>query len=161
MRSDSFLGNTRYTNQILKLDQQYVESIVLNYSGDNFVSKCEKVLGTYYLKPEFTCELCGAGNKRKANRPASFYPTEVGYIYTCLNPQCIAHGGMHLNQFLLHRNPEVASKYQLDRFVHKLSGRGFNCPDPPKNIRKEYYQRIERETKERNQMEYKKRNGLS
>ena len=156
MRSDSFLGNTRYTNQILRLDQQYVESIVLNYSGDNFAGKSQKVLGTYYFKPEFTCELCGAGNKKRANRPASFFPTEVGYLYTCR----ACEPSLTLYQFLLKRNAEVAAKYQLDRFVHKLTGQGFNCPHPPKNIRKEYYQRIEREQKERNQLEYKKRNGL-
>ena len=156
MRNDRFLGNTRYTNQILKLDQAYVHSLCLNYYGDTYVERVHRVLATPYVKPEFVCDLCGAGNAKRGNRPAVFMPTAVGYVYTCLacNP------GLTLYQYLKEKNPQIALNYQMDRWVKKLSGSGFNCPDPPKNIRKEYYQRIERELKEKNKLEYQRKNGL-
>ena len=49
----------------------------------------------------------------------------------------------------------------MDRWINKLTGHGFNCPDPPKNIKREYYQQKERELKEKNQQEYKRRHGLN
>jgi hypothetical protein len=156
MRRDSYLGNPRYTNLILTLDQQYVRSLSQSLFGDTKVDKAHFVHRSCYFKPEFSCCLCGAGNKRRGNRPAAFFPTEVGYIYTCLacNPS------LTLYQFLRDQQPAVASDYQKDRWINKLTGRGFNCPDPPKNIRKEHYQQIEREIKEKNQLEYKRKHGL-
>ena len=154
--NDRFLGNTRYTNQILKLDQAYVHSLCLNYFGDSYVERVQRVLSTPYVKPEFVCDLCGAGNPKRGNRPAAFFPTQVGYIYTCLK----CNPGITLFQYISKKNPQVAENYQMDRWVKKLSGSGFNCPDPPKNIKREYYQRIERELKEKNKLEYQQRNHL-
>lgn len=157
MRRNGYLGNTQFTREILKCDSAYVESIAQNYFGDNLVMKAEKVLESYYPKPEFSCDLCGAGNKKKHNRPACFYPTEVGYVYSC----CNCRPSLTLYQYLLQKNPEVAKNYQFDRWVKKLAGQGFNCPQPPKNARREYYQRIEEEQKEKNRIAYLKRNGES
>lgn len=155
--NDRFLGNTRYTNQILKLDQAYVHSLCLNYYGDTYVERVHRVLNTPYVKPEFVCDLCGAGNHKRGNRPAAFIPTQVGYVFTCLN--CTSPA-ISLYQYISKRNPEVSLKYQSDRWVKKLSGSGFNCPDPPKHFRKEYYQRIEKEQKEKNRLEYQRKHGL-
>jgi len=152
----NFLGNPEYTHQILTLDQSYVRSICLNYFGDSFIEKVHRVLDIPYVKPEFVCSLCKSGNNRKGHRPASFYPHSGGYLYTCL----VCEPSLPLYQYLRQENPEVADKYQKDRWLKKLTGGGFNCPRPPRNIRKEHYQRIEREQKERNQMEYKKKYGL-
>ena len=143
--------NTKHTNLILKLDYAYVDKLLLNYSGDNFtISKGEFVCGEFHPKPEFTCEFCGKGRKKNKYTPACFFPTEVGYIYKCSNCQT-SH---HLYQFLKIRNPEVALKYQVERWHRNLTGSSYNCPEPPKNIKREYYQRKERELKERNKREY-------
>ena len=73
MQNDRFLGNTRYTNQILKLDQAYVHSLCLNYYGDSYVERVHRVLSTPYVKPEFECDLCGAGNhKREIDQQHSY-----------------------------------------------------------------------------------------
>lgn len=164
MRNDSFLGNTRYTNQILKLDQAYVHSLCLNYYGDTYVERVHRVLSTPYVKPEFVCDLCGAGNAKRGNRPAAFIPTKMGYVFTCL--KCTSPS-ITLYQYLRNRNPEIADNYRFDRWVKKfaksgvaLTGPGFNCPDPAKNIKGEYYQRIEKEQKEKNRLEYQRKNGL-
>ena len=156
MRRDGFIGNTRYTNQILKLDTEYVESISQNYFGDNLKINAEKVLNSYYPKPEFTCPLCRAGNKKRHNRPACFYPTQSGYVYACRN----CEPNLTLYQFLEQINPSVAKNYQFDRWVNKLTGKGFNAPDPPKNAKREYYQRIEAEQKEKNKLAYERRQGI-
>jgi hypothetical protein len=157
MMNDRFLGNTRYTNQILKLDQAYVHSLCLNYYGDSYVERVHRVLSTPYVKPEFECDLCFAGNHKRGKRPAAFIPTKVGYVFTCLN--CTSPG-ISLYQYLQNRNQEIADNYRFDRWVKKLSGSGFNCPDPPKNIKREYYQRIEEELKEKNKLEYQRKNDL-
>ena len=156
MRRDSFLGNTRYSKMILSLDQQYVRSLTQSLFGDTKVDKAHFVNQSCYIKPEFSCCLCGAGNPKKGNRPAAFYPTSGGYYYTCLacNPS------ITLYQFLRDQQPEIAKKYQMDRWINKLTGYGFNCPEPPKNIKREYYQQKERELKEKNQLDYKRRHGL-
>ena len=153
-------GNTRYTSSILKLDTVYVESICSNYFGDNLVSnKAEKILSSYYPKPEFTCPLCNAGNKKRHNRPATLIPTEVGYLFKCLS--CMKDtGAISLFNLLLHINPDVAKNYQFDRWLKKLTGKGFNAPDPPKNAKREYYQRIEAEQKEKNKLAYERKNGI-
>lgn len=157
MRIDGFIGNSRFANQILKCDAAYVESIAKNYFGENLQIKAEKVLNSWYPKPEFTCDLCGAGNKRKSNRPACFYPTPSGYIYTCMN----CNPCMTLNQFLRHLNPSVAEDHSFDRWVNgKLTGRGFNAPEPPKNRKKEHYQNLEQQLKEKNKREYQRKHGL-
>ena len=155
--NDRFLGNTRYTNQILKLDQAYVHSLCLNYYGDTYVERVHRVLNTPYVKPEFVCDLCGAGNHKRGNRPAAFIPTQVGYVFTCLN--CTSPA-ISLYQYISKRNPEVALKYQSDRWEKKLSGSGFNCPNPPKGFIREYYKRIEKEQKEKNRLEYQRKHGL-
>ena len=48
MRIDGFIGNSRFTNQILKCDAAYVESIAKNYFGENLQIKAEKVLNSWY-----------------------------------------------------------------------------------------------------------------
>jgi len=102
MRRDSYLGNPRYTNLILTLDQQYVRSLSQSLFGDTKVDKAHFVHRSCYFKPEFSCCLCGAGNKRRGNRPAAFFPTEVGYIYTCLacNPSLNLLGEVSIAQIL-------------------------------------------------------------
>ena len=156
MRRDAYLGNTRYSKMILTLDQQYVRSLTQSLFGNTCVEKGHFVNQTYFYKPEFSCCLCGAGNPKKGNRPASFYPTEVGYLYTCLS----CNPSLTLYKFLRDQQPEIAKNYQMDRWINKLTGKGFNCPDPPKNIKREYYQQKERELKEKNQLDYKRRHGL-
>lgn len=157
MRSSNYLGNTQFTSQVLRLDTAYVESISQNYFGENLVVKAHKVLNSYYPKPEFTCPLCGSGNKKRGNRPGCFFPTVSGYVYTCIK----CEPSLTLYQFLRQLNPDVACNYQFDRWVKKLTGSGFNAPDPPKNVKREYYQRLEREQKEKNKLEYQRRNGLN
>ena len=66
----------------------------------------------------------------------------------------------HLFQFLKIINPEVALKYQVERWHKNLTGSSYNCPEPPKNIKREYYQRKEKELKERNKREYERKQGL-
>ena len=156
MRKDNYLGNTRYSKKILTLDQQYVKSLTLSLFGETYVEKGHFVNQTFYYKPEFSCCLCGAGNKKKGNRPASFFPTPVGYLYTCLS----CNPSLTLYQFLRQEQPDTAKKYQMDRWLGDLTGQGFNCPDPPKNIKREHYAKIERELKEKNKIEYQRRHGL-
>ena len=156
MRKDNYLGNTRYSKKILTLDQQYVKSLTLSLFGETYVEKGHFVNQTFYYKPEFSCCLCGAGNKKKGNRPASFFPTPVGYLYTCLS----CNPSLTLYQFLRQEQPNTAKKYQMDRWLGDLTGQGFNCPDPPKNIKREHYAKIERELKEKNKIEYRRRHGL-
>jgi len=153
-------GDSRYASQILKLDTAYVESIVSNYGDNNTLSRVEKIFTSFYPKTECTCPLCNAGNKKKQHRPAVFIPTEAGYFFKCLS--CMQYGGLiSLYQLLLKLNPEVAKNYQWDRWVKKLTGKGFNCPDPPKKNLREYYARIEEEQKQRNRIAYQERHGLS
>jgi hypothetical protein len=158
-------GNSRYASKILKLDTAYVESICANYVGDNLMNtKAEKIFSSYYPKPECTCPLCGAGNKKKQNRPAVFLPTEAGYFFKCLACMKDLGGGtglLTLYKLLIELNPEVAKNYQWDRWTKKLTGKGFNCPDPPKNAKREYYLRLEEEQKQQNKIAYQKRHGLS
>ena len=142
------------TNLIYLIDEPYVRNLVLNYSGDSVVDKCEWVLNTPRYKPEFVCELCGAGNTSKGRRPACFFPTEVGYVYKCL--ACVKT--LTLYQFLERRNSNVAAQYQFERWRKKLTGSCY-CPEPPKNIKKEYYQTKERESKEKNKRAYEARNS--
>lgn len=79
MYSDKTNGSNRFTSTILKLDTAYVEGICANYFDDNIVTKADKVLQSYYPKPEFSCPLCNAGDKKRGHRPACLIPTEVGY----------------------------------------------------------------------------------
>ena len=147
--------NTKYTGLILKLDFAYIDKLLLNYFGENFtITKGEFVCGEFHPKPEFTCEFCGKGRKKNKYTPACFFPTEVGYVYKCSNCQT-SH---HLYQFLKILNPEVALNYQVERWHKNLTGSSYNCPEPPKNIKREYYQRKERELKERNKREYERNN---
>lgn len=158
MRSSNYLGNTRFSSQILRLDTAYVESIAQNYFGENLAMKAHKVLTSYYPKPEFTCPLCHAGNKKKHNRPATLIPTEVGYLFKCLN--CMNDtGAISLYNLLQQINPSIANNYQWDRWINKTTGKGFNTPDPPKNAKAEYYKQKEQELKERNKLEYQRRHG--
>ena len=157
MNSRHYKGNSRYTSSILKLDTAYVESICRSCFGDNIVTKTDKILQSYYPKPEFTCPLCNAGNKKLGHRPACLIPTEVGYLFKCL--KCMEHSGaISFYNLLLKINPDIARNYQQDRWVKKLSGKGFNCPEPPdKNFRLEHYQRLAREQYEQNKSEYQRK----
>ncbi len=160
MYSDKTNGSNRFTSTILKLDTAYVESICANCFGDNIVTKADKVLQSYYPKPEFSCPLCNAGDNKRGNRPACLIPTEVGYLFKCL--KCMQNSGaISLYNLLLKINPDVAKNYQWDRWVKKVAGSGFNVPEPPKNDKREYYLRLEKEQKECNKIDYRKRNGLS
>jgi hypothetical protein len=160
MYSDKINGSKRFTSAILKLDTAYVESICANYFDDNIVTKADKVLSSYYPKPEFSCPLCNAGDKKRGHRPACLIPTEVGYLFKCL--KCMENSGaISLYNLLLKINPDVAKNYQLDRWVKKVAGSGFNVPEPPKNEKREYYLRLEEEQKEHNKIDYQRRNGLS
>ena len=52
--------NSKYSQSILKLDFAYINSILLNYFGDNFtLTKGQMVQNVFHAKPEFTCEYCG------------------------------------------------------------------------------------------------------
>ena len=147
--------NTKYSQLILKLDFSYINSILLNYFGDNFtLTKGQMVQNVFHAKPEFTCEYCGKGKKKTKYTPACFFPTEVGYVYKCSS----CGTSQTLFQFLTHKNPKVALNYQVDRWHKNLTGSNFNCPEPPKNIKREYYQRKERELKEKNKREYERNN---
>ena len=70
-------------------------------------------------------------------------------------------GVLTLYKLLIELNPDIARKYQWDRWINKTTGQGFNCPEPPKNAKREYYARLEEEQKERNKLAYQKRHGLS
>ena len=61
---------------------------------------------------------------------------------------------MPLYGFLRSEYPPVANDYCKDRWVNKLSGNGFNCPEPPHNVRKEYYADQARKLKEKNMEAY-------
>ena len=162
MPSIRIRGNSRFTNRILRLDTAYVESICANYVGDNLLNtKAEKILTSYFPKPECSCPLCGAGNKKKQNRPAVFQPTEAGYLFKCL--ACMKDtGAISLYNLLLKLNPEVAKNYQWDMWINKTTAQhGFSVPDTPSNAKREYYARLEEEQKQRNKLAYQKRHGLS
>ncbi|NBY59278.1 MAG: hypothetical protein EBQ52_03780 [Synechococcaceae bacterium LLD_019] len=80
-------------------------------------------------------------------------PTEVGYLFKCL--KCMENSGaISLYNLLLKINPDVAKNYQWDRWVKKVAGSGFNVPEPPKNEKREYFLRLEKEQKERNKIAY-------
>ncbi len=160
MYPDKINGSNRFTSTVLKLDTAYVESICANYFGDNIVIKTDKVLQSYYPKPEFSCPLCNAGDKKRGHRPACLIPTEVGYLFKCL--KCMENSGaISLYNLLLKINPDVAKNYQWDRWVKKVAGSGFNVPEPPKNEKREYYLRLEKEQKELYKIDYQRRGGLS
>lgn len=157
MYSRKITGDSQFTSTILQLDTAYVESICANYFGDNIVMKADKVLLSYYPKPEFSCPLCHAGNKKRGHRPACLIPTEVGYLFKCLN--CMEHSGaISFYNLLLKINSAIARNYQWDRWVKKVSGTGFNVPEPPKNAKREYYLRLAEELKERNRIAYQMQN---
>ena len=147
--------DTTKTDLIYSVDLPYVRNIVLNYSSDSLVEKCEWVLNAPRYKPEFKWELCGAGNSSKGHRPACFFPTEVGYVYKCFK----CEESLTLFQFLERRNPTVARNYQFDRWLKKLTGSCYNCPEPPKNIKREYYAKKGSELKERNKRAYEERDS--
>ena len=150
-RWNSKYGNTRYSRQILKLDEKYLESIL--YYFPKVQNKTKKVLGNYYLRAEDYCPLCCSGyseEKKTWSRKAVFTPTEAGYIYTC--DKC--HDTRTLYHFLLTEYPSVADNYCKDRWVNKLAGKGFNCPRPPENFRKEFYAERDRKLKEKNAEAY-------
>ena len=159
MYSRKIAGNSRFTSTILKLDTAYVESICANYFGDNIVMKTDKVLLSYYPKPEFTCPLCHAGSKKKQHRPACLIPTEVGYLFKC--QKCMEHSGaISFYNLLLKMNPDIARNYQWDRWVNKVAGGPqFNVPLPPSNAMREHYARLETEQKERNKVAYEQRHS--
>ena len=159
MGNKSEYGNSKHTNRILKLDTSNIESICANYAFGNIVWKSEKIFTSYYPKPEITCPLCGAGNKKKGNRPAVFIPTESGYFFKCLN--CMKDEGMiPLYALLLKLNTEMAENYHWDRWINKTTGKNFNVPDPPERIKSTYYKILEAEVKQRNKDAYERRNGL-
>lgn len=59
--------------------------------------------------------------------------------------------------------PAISAYFQihhLDRWVKKVTGLGFNVPEPPKGAKREYYLRIEEEQKERNKIAYQRRIDL-
>ena len=150
-RWNSEYGNTRYTRQILKLDEKYLESILFYFPKVQHKSK--KVLTNYYLLAEVYCPLCCSNyseEKKTWKRSAAFTPTEAGYIYTCTK----CHQTKKLNEFLRSEYPAVADDYCKDRWIEKLAGKGFNCPEPPHNIRKEYYADQARKMKEKNMEAY-------
>lgn len=151
-------GNTRYSNQILGIDESYVKSVVLNCVGDNYRILLEKVCNTPYNKYESTCPLCFAGNKKRQQRPAVFIPTEVGYLFKCLS--CMSNdGAISLYNFLSRQNPELARKYQSERWLKKLTGKGFNIKNPDRELKREYYQSLEQQLKEKNKLEYELKHG--
>ena len=150
-RWNSEYGNTRYSRQILKIDEKYLESILFYFP--KVQNKTKKVLSNYYLLAEVYCPLCCSyysEEKKTWKRSAAFTPTEAGYIYTC--NRC--NSTMPLYGFLRSEYPSVADDYCKDRWVNKLAGKGFNCPEPPKNIRKEFYAERDRMLKEKNAEAY-------
>jgi len=165
MRNKKINADTSYTRKILQLDIEYAENI-WKHPGDNLVCKVEKILSDYYPKAECTCPLCGQGNKKKGNRPAVFQPTEAGYLFKCLKCMGENVGAITLYNLLLQYNPQMARDYHEQRWIKKLTPfyadkkDAFNIPDFPAQGRKEYYQRKARELKEKNKLEYQRKNGL-
>jgi len=152
-------GNTRYSKQILGIDESYVKSVVLNCVSDNYRILLEQVCNSTYNKYESTCPLCDAGSKKKQQRPAVFIPTQVGYVFKCLS--CMRNdGAISLYNFLRQHNPELAKNYQYERWLEKLTGKDFNTKDPDKEVKKEYYQNLEKQLKEKNKREYQRKHGL-
>jgi len=149
---EKVFGDTAYTHKILQLDQAYARSLCLNYWGTEYIERVQWVMGTPYVNYQFKCDLCGNGNHKKHNRPASFFPTTSGYLYTC----AVCRPGLTLYQFLRGKNPFIADQYVVERWVNKLSGQGFNCPHPPKKLRAEYYKRIAEEERQKNKDKYER-----
>ena len=154
-RWNSEYGNTRYTRQILKLDEKYLESILFYFPKVQHKSK--KVLANYYLLAEVYCPLCCghySDTKKTWRRSAAFTPTEAGYIFTC--NKC--HQTMPLYGFLRSEYPTSADDYCIERWVNKLTGKGFNCPEPQgeegKEFKRKYYADQARKLKEKNMEAY-------
>ena len=151
-------SNPLDTKQILKLDFAYVEKLVTNYYGANLLMNEAIVVekAGFYIKPQFSCDIvvgCEAGSLKRKYRPACFYPTSGGYIY-----RCSACGAcLTLFQYLLKRNPDIARKYAIERWIKGYTGSSYNCPEPPKNWKAEYYKLKERELKEKNKKAYEER----
>lgn len=157
-RRKSNWWDSKKTKQILQLDYSYIEKLALKVGGNYEIKEHISVGNDLYAKPEFTCEICGKGSAKRKYRPACFYPTDVGYYYKCR--EC--EPSKSLYQFLLDKNPDLASKYQFERWGKKLTGSSTNCPSRPEHsasLRKEYYQKVERERKERNKRAYEERNS--
>ena len=55
------------------------------------------------------------------------------------------------------RNPDIARKYAIERWIKGYTGSSYNCPEPPKNWKAEYYKLKERELKEKNKKAYEER----
>lgn len=148
-------GDTRYSRQILKLDEKYIESML--YTFPKVQHKSKKVLSNYYLLAEVYCPLCCQSyseEKKTWKRSAAFTPTEAGYIFTC--NKC--NQTMPLYGFLRSELPQVANDYCKDRWVNKLAGKGFNCPEPEgeegKAFKRNYYAEQARQLKEKNMEAY-------
>ena len=159
MQQKRFNCDTRYTKKILAIDETYVKGVIMNCVRDNYRITFHDVLLSTYNKYESTCPLCYAGNKKKQRRPAVLIPTEVGYLFKCA--ACMHNeGAISLYNFLSKHNPELAKKYQHDRWLKKLTGKGFNIKNPEREDKKAYYQEQERKLKEKNKLEYQRRHGL-
>jgi hypothetical protein len=164
MNSQHHKGNSRYTSSILKLDIDYIDGMCVSRFGTNTSIKSDRILQTYYPKFEFSCPICGAGNQKLGRRPACLFPTNNGYLFKC-NACMKDQGAISFYNLLLKLYPDVAQNYQKDRWINKLTGKGFNCPkpedpirkEPDKNKRKEHYQRLAREQYEQNKSEYERR----
>ena len=61
---------------------------------------------------------------------------------------------MHLYGFLRSEYPAVSHDYCKDRWVNKLAGKGFNCPEAPEDFKKEYYADQARKLREKNMEHY-------
>tara|TARA_Y100000114_G_scaffold89261_1_gene82784 strand:- start:116 stop:628 length:513 start_codon:yes stop_codon:yes gene_type:complete len=150
--------DTNKTKLILKLETPYVRNYCLSMFSDTLKDDSGVfVQGEFHYNPKFKCELCGSGNAKQGRRPASFYPTEVGYIYSC----AVCNPSLPLNQFFQQTNPSIAKKHQEERWHKKLTGKSYNCPEPPKEWKKEFYKRKEAEIKEKNKKAYIERNKSS
>ncbi len=141
--------NTK-TDLILKIDLPYVRNYCLNHFGNDIRERCRIINSQPQYVPHFKCELCSSGNYKKGKTPACFYPTEVGYVYSCV----VCEPSLTLFKFFEQVNPEIAQKYQWERWHKKLTGSCYNCPEPPKALKREYYKKKEQELKERNKREY-------
>jgi len=150
-------SNPLDTKQILKLDFAYVEKLVQNYYGENLLMNEAIVIekAGFHIKPQFSCDIggCDAGSIKRKYRPACFYPTAGGYIY-----RCSACGAcLTLFKYLFERNPDIARQYVIERWIKGYTGSSYNCPEPPKNWKAEYYKTKERELKEKNKKAYEER----